>query len=196
VKGAAALVLILIASPALAQHMDLTALGGYTTTANIDEKTRGIEELAVKGSFTWGLALGRAFTDHLGAEISWAQQRSALRIGTAAGSADLFDMQIGRLHGNIVYRFGGDAARLKPFVFGGLGAAFLSARDLDTETKLSWGLGAGLKWTPSRNWGARVQARYTQIQLNDSSADVCDPFGFCQGSFHQVEVLGGLALRF
>jgi len=196
VKRLAAFALILTASPAFAQHWDLTALGGYTTATSIDKRTEGIEELKLKGSFTWGLALDRDLSDHLGTEISWAQQRSALTIGTAAGSADLFDMQIGRLYGNVVYRFGADGARIRPFVFAGLGAAILSAPSLDTETKLSWGLGAGLKWTPSKNWGARVQARYTQIQLNDSSSDVCDPFGFCQGSLHQFELLGGVALRF
>jgi opacity protein-like surface antigen len=196
VKRLATLVLILSASPAFAQRTDLTVLGGYTTTANIDKKTEGIEDLKVKGSFTWGLELDRNLSDHLGAEISWAQQRSALTIGTASGSADLFEMQVGRLHGNLVYRFGADEARIRPFAFAGLGAAFLSGRDLDTETKFSWGFGAGLKWTPSKNWGARLQARYAQIQLNDSSSSVCDPFGFCQGSFHQVELLGGLALRF
>ena len=195
-KRLAAFVLIFTASPAFAQRWDLTALGGYTTSATIDKRTEGIEELKVKGSFTWGLVLDRDLSDHLGAEVSWAQQRSALRIGTASGSADLFDMQIARLHGSLLYRFGTDAARIRPFVFAGLGAAFLSSRDVDTETKFSWGLGAGLKWTPSKNWGARLQARYTQIRLNDSSSDVCDPFGFCQGSFHQLEMLGGLALRF
>jgi opacity protein-like surface antigen len=196
VKRLATLVLMASVSPVFAQQMDLTALGGYTTAASIDKKTEGIEDLKVKGSFTWGLVLGRDFSDHLGAEISWAQQRSALRIGTASGSADLFDMQVGRLHGNLLYRFGAPAAALKPFVFAGLGPAFMTSREVGTETKFSWGLGAGLKWTPSKNWGARLQARYTQIQLGGSSSEVCDPFGFCQGSFHQLELLGGLALRF
>jgi opacity protein-like surface antigen len=196
VKRLAAFALALTASPAFAQHMDLTVLGGYSTAANIDKKTEGIEDLKVKGSFTWGLELDRDLSDHLGAEISWAQQRSALTIGTASGSADLFDMQVGRLHGNVLYRFGAPGANVKPFLFAGLGGAFLTSRDVGTETKLSWGLGAGLKWAPSKNWGARLQARYTQVQLSDSSSDVCDPFGFCQGSLRQVELLAGLALRF
>jgi len=32
--------------------------------------------------------------------------------------------------------------------------------------------------------------------LNDASSDFCDPFGFCQGSLKQFEILGGVVLRF
>ena len=78
----------------------------------------------------------------------------------------------------------------------GLGATFLSAEDLESETKLSWTLGAGVKWFPSKRLGARLQARYAPTLLDDSSSDVCDPFGFCQGSLHQFELMGGLVLRF
>ena len=77
-----------------------------------------------------------------------------------------------------------------------LGATFLSATDLESETKLSWAAGGGLKWFPSKRVGARVQARYAPTVLGDSSSDVCDPFGFCQGSLHQFEFMGGLVLRF
>ena len=78
----------------------------------------------------------------------------------------------------------------------GAGATFLSAQDLDSETKFSWAVGAGVKWFPSGRIGARAQARYTPTQLNDSSSEVCDPFGFCQGSLHQFEFMGGLVFRF
>ncbi len=49
---------------------------------------------------------------------------------------------------------------------------------------------------PTRKAGARLQARSTPIHLNDSSADFCDPFGFCQGWLRQLEVTGGVVVRF
>jgi opacity protein-like surface antigen len=195
-KRLAAFLFLLAASPAFAQRTELSLLGGYTTSSDIDKKTFGIQTLEVQGSFTWGLTAGHFFSDHVGAEVSWAQQQSALVIGTSAGSAPLFDMKVGLLQGSFVYQFGAAEARLKPFVLAGLGATFLSAQDLESETKLSWAVGAGLKWLPSRRVGARLQGRYAPTQLNDSSSTVCDPFGFCQGSLHQFELLGGLVLRF
>ena len=171
-------------------------LGGYTTAGDIEMKAVGIEDLEVAGSFTWGFQAGRFFSDHMGFEVSWSRQESAIALGTAAGSADLFDMSLSLLHGSFVYRFGTEDARLSPFVLAGAGATFLSADDLESETKFSWSVGAGLKWFPSKRAGARVQARYAPTMLNDTSSDFCDPFGFCQGSLKQFELTGGLVLRF
>jgi len=195
-KRLAALLCLLLPAPAFAQRNEIALLGGYTTAGDIDMKAVGIQALEVKGSFTWGVEAGRFFSDHIGLEASWSQQQSALRIGTAGGSADLFDMKLRLLHGSFVYRFGGTDAALRPFVLAGLGATFLSATDLESETKLSWAAGAGLAWLPSRRLGARLQARYAPTVLGDSSSDVCDPFGFCQGTLHQFELMGGLVLRF
>lgn len=189
-------VVVLGASPAFAQRTEIALLGGYTTSGDIDKKAVGIQELKVDGGLTWSLAAGHFFSDHLGFEASWAQQQSALVIGANGGSAPLFDMKVGRLLGSFVYQFGANDARLRPFLSGGLGATFLSADALDDETKFSWALGAGLKWFPSRRVGARVQARYAPTQLNDTSSTICDPFGFCQGSLHQLELMGGMVLRF
>jgi opacity protein-like surface antigen len=188
--------LLLGASPAFAQRTEVSVLGGYTTPGDIEMKAAGIEELEAGGGFTWGVEAGWFFTDHFGFEASWVRQEGAVTIGTAAGSADLFEMNATLLHGSVVYRFGPDNARLVPFVSAGAGAAFLSADDLEGETKFAWTLGAGLKWFASERVGVRVQARYVPMMLNDESSEFCDPFGFCQGSLNQFELMGGLVLRF
>ena len=188
--------LLIAAGPAFAQRNEISGLAGYTTPGHIDEKAVGISELETKGSFTWGATVGHFFSDHVGVEVSWTQQDSGLVIGTPAGSAELFDMKVGLLHGSFVYQLGGEHARLRPFFLAGLGATFLSGDDLESETKLSWGLGAGIKWLPSSRFGARLQARWTPTRLNDTSSDFCDPFGFCQGTLHQFELMGGITLRF
>jgi opacity protein-like surface antigen len=186
----------LCATPALAQRNEIGLLGGYTTSANIEKKTRGIETLKVDHGFTWGAELGRSLSDHFGVEVSWARQQTAMVIGTSAGSADLFDMKLDALQGNLLYRPGPPNARLESFLVAGFGATFLSAEGLDSETKFSWSVGGGVKWFPRKRVGARIEARYAPTVLGDSSSDVCDPFGFCQGELHQIELLGGVVLRF
>ena len=120
-----------------------------------------------------------------------------MRVGTNAGSADLFRMTIRQLHGDVVYHFRSADARLRPFVFGGLGATFLSAGELESETKLSFGLGAGIKYFRGDSVGIRAHCRYKPTMLKDEgAADFCDPFGFCQGILQQIELAGGVVVRF
>jgi opacity protein-like surface antigen len=195
-KRLAFLALVLAASPALAQRTEVSALAGWASSDSLDRTAAGIQELQVAGGFTWGLQATRFFTPHLGAELSFSRQGSDLVISTASGSAELFDMSLGLLHGNAVYQFGAEDARLKPFVFAGVGATFFSSQGLESETKLSFGLGAGVKWFPRRSVGLRLQGRYDPTRLNDESSDFCDPFGFCQGSLQQFELSGGVVLRF
>jgi len=196
VKSLVALALLLSASPAFAQRTELAVLAGYTTRGDIGMKTVGIQTLEVKDSFSWGGEATRFLTDHAGVQVSFTQQESALSIGTRAGRADLFDLSVGVLQGSFVYRLSGKDARLEPFVTAGLGATFMSATALESETKLSWSVGAGVTWFPRSRWGLRLQGRYAPTVLGDSSSDFCDPFGFCQGTLHQFELTGGLALRF
>ena len=105
-------------------------------------------------------------------------------------------MTIDQLQGSFVYQLGGAESRLRPFFIAGVGAALFSATDLDTEAKLSFGLGAGLKWLPTSRFGARLQAGYSPTYLNDASSGFCDPFGFCQAWLHQFELTGGVIIRF
>ena len=133
----------------------------------------GIEEIEVKGSFTWGVMAATSSPDHVGAEASWAQQQSALVIGTAAGSADLFDMKLGLLHGSFVYQFG-SADRPSGHSCSRASGPRSSARDdLESETKLSWALGAGLKWFPSTAGGSKasgpIRPTFSAIRLPTSA---------------------------
>ena len=188
--------IVLSAAPAFSQGFEAAFLGGYTTPGGIDHSALGITDLKLKGSFTWGAGAGYFFSHRFGTEASWARQESALRIANAQGSADLFDVHVDQVQGSFVYQFGDEKAHMRPFATAGVGAAFFSAPGLESETKLSFGLGAGLKWLPTPRLGARLQARYTPTHLNDASSDFCDPFGFCQGWLQQFEMTAGLVLRF
>ncbi len=187
-----------LASPAAAQSIEITPLLplGYTTHSAIDSKAAGVQQLEVSGGLTWGGQGAYFFSDRVGIEALWMQQETGVTMTTSGGSARLFDMTVGQLHGNIVYQFLARDAFIRPFVFGGLGATFFRANELASETKLSWTIGAGAKWFPMPRVGARVHLRYSPARLNDSSSSLCDPFGFCQDTLQRVEFAGGVVLRF
>jgi opacity protein-like surface antigen len=190
------LALLLAAPPARAQRAEVSLLAGYATAGDIDQKAPQFQELAIASSFTWGLTAGWFFTPRLGVEASWARRESALALATRSVETDLFDVNLDQVHGSFVYQFGDADARFRPFLLAGLGAAIFSSPDLDSETKLALAAGGGLKWLPSRRLGVRLQARYNPTHLNDKSSDFCDPFGFCQGWLHQLELMGGMSVRF
>jgi opacity protein-like surface antigen len=196
VKRLLAGLVFLAACPAFSQGFEAAVLAGYTTRGDLEPRALGISDLRLQGSFTWGASAGYFFSSRFGVEASWARQDSALEIGTSQGSAEMFDVNVDQLQGSLVFQLGDAQASLRPFLSAGLGVAFFSAPSLDGETKLSFSLGAGLKWLPSRRFGARVQVRYTPTHLNDSSSDFCDPFGFCQSWLNQFEATGGLLIRF
>ena len=195
--GAMASVLLALSAPAWAQSWEVSGVAAYTPSAGLDRQAPELSGLDIRGGFTWGVQAARWLTANWGAEVLWTQQSSALRTETGAGSADLFTMTIGQLHGNAVRQFGAADSRLRPFVFAGLGATFLSGDDLQSETKLSLGLGGGVKYFPWKTVGLRGHLRYKPTLLNDDDAgSFCDPFGFCQEVLQQLEFALGAIVRF
>jgi hypothetical protein len=183
-------------SPALGQSWEASGLLGFTPSAPIDRQASELEDLDIRSAFTWGFQGARFFAPSWGVEVLWTQQSTALELGTADSKADLFSMAIRRLDGNVVYQAGRADARWRPFIFGGLGATFFSADTVESETKLSLNVGGGVKFFPWRSIGARAHIGYKPTFLNDSDADFCDPFGFCQNVLQQVEFAGGVTVRF
>ena len=191
------IVLLALSAPAWAQSWELSGVAAHTTSAGLDNQAPELIGLDVRGGFTWGAQLGRSFSRHWGAEVLWTQQSSALRLETGDGSADLFEMTVGQLHGNAVFQFGTVDSRMRPFVFAGVGATFLSGDNLQSETKLSFALGGGVKYFPWKRIGVRGHFRYKPTLLNDEDAGrFCDPFGFCQGTLQQIEFGAGAIVRF
>jgi hypothetical protein len=183
--------------PARAQTWEASALGGITPTVELDRQAPELDRLAISGGFTWGVQVARFFTPRFGAEAVWTLQPSALEVETPSGTTDLFTLTASQLHGQAVYRFAAADARVQPFVFGGLGATFYRADDIPSETKLSLSFGGGVKYFPWQSVGVRGHVRIKPTLLNDESAgDFCDPFGFCQDSLQQIELMAGVVLRF
>jgi hypothetical protein len=194
------LVLVLSATSAQAQSTtwELSALAGYVFPVELERQADEVDTTRIGGGVTWSFQAARFFTQNLAAEVSWTDQpSSAYQVEVGGVTSEFFAMSIGHLDGSVVYEFGAADARLRPFVFGGLGATFFRARDIPMETKLSAGLGGGAKLFPWPNIGLRGQIRYRPIWMNDEdSLTFCDPFGFCQSTLRQFEFAGGVTFRF
>ena len=182
---------------AQAQSWEVSGLAGYTPSVNLDRRAPQLRDLAIRSGFTWGAQASRALTSTWAVEALWMEQASALEAGTLAGTADLFTMTVRQLQGQAVYQLGRPDSRLRPFLFAGVGATFFSADDLESETKLSFGFGGGVKYFVWSNIGVRGHFRYKPTMLDDEEAgDFCDPFGFCQGMLNQIEVAAAVVVRF
>jgi opacity protein-like surface antigen len=194
------LVLTLSATSAQGQSAtwELSALAGYVLPVELERQADEVDATRIGGGVTWSFQAARFFTENLAAEVSWTDQpSSAYEVEVGGVTSEFFAMSIGHLDGSVVYEFGAADARLRPFVFGGLGATFFRARDIPMETKLSAGLGGGAKLFPWPNIGLRAQIRYRPIWMNDEdSLTFCDPFGFCQSTLRQFEFAGGVTFRF
>ena len=186
-----------IASVSSAQSWEMSGFGGYTPSVALDRHAPDLTDLNIRGGFTFGLQAARFLTPNWGVEVVFSRQASALEAITRDDEADLYGITLAQLHGNVVYQFGDDAARLRPFVFGGAGATFFDAFDLDSSTKASFGLGGGMKYFPWSTLGLRAEFKYKPVMLNDDpDSDFCEPFGFCQGWLRPIEVGLGVTIRF
>lgn len=193
---AAVIACLASSAPASAQSWEVSGLAGYTPAVGLENRAPELSGLDIAGGFTWGLQAGLLLTPRWGIEALWTRQSSAQTIETGDGSAELFTMTIAQLHGGVVYHLGSADARLRPFVFGGAGWTFFSADAYESETKFSFALGAGVKYFFRDAIGFRAHFRYKPTMLNESAADFCDPFGFCQGALHQIEFAAGALIRF
>ena len=187
---------LLVAAPAFPQGLELAALAGYTTSGGLEHDSRTVEDLKLAGSTTWGASAGFFFSPRFGIEASWVRVGSGVELSSAGATQEMADVTIDQLQGSFIYQFGATDSRWRPFVCAGAGAAILGSTDIEGETKLAFSAGAGLKWLPSKRFGARFMARYTPTYLNDASSEFCDPFGFCQDWLHQFELTGGVVFRF
>jgi opacity protein-like surface antigen len=176
---------------------DLSAMAGYALPVELDHVARGVDSTSIDGGPSWQFAVGRNFNRRWGVEVLWTEQFTGYSVESNGTSGRIFDMSILQLHGNLLYGFGAEGSRLQPYALVGLGSTFFTSPDLQDETKVSMGFGAGLKFFLRKEIGVRGQFRYKSHFLNDAqSTDFCDPFGFCQSTLGQFEFAGGVTFRF
>ena len=190
------LTLLFLAAPSSAQRFEAAGLFGYTTSAGLDPVARELQDLEIGGGFTWAGQFDYFITRNLGIEASWAQREGDVTVATRDGSGELFDLDADNVLGSVIYQWGAEESKIRPFVVGGLGATTFRAEDIPSETKFAWAAGGGLKLFFHRKLGIKLQAKLSSTLLNDESSEFCDPFGFCSSSVNPFELLSGVVFRF
>jgi hypothetical protein len=183
-------------TPVWAQPIEVAGLASHTPAASLDQTADDVDDLTIDGGWGWGARGTYFLSERFGVEVMWSYQRTPQLMTSGTNTAELFEMTVNQIHGHAVYQWGPVQSRVRPFVFGGLGATVLTADDLESETKFSWDLGAGVKWFVLERLGVEGRVRYKPTLLNSSDDELCGPFGFCQGTLSQVDFSVGAVFRF
>jgi opacity protein-like surface antigen len=198
-RSLAVVVLMLLgAGPAAAQSFELGGLVGFTPKASLDRKAPQFEGTAIDGGVSFGIDATWLLSEHWGLEGEWVQQFSGFAFEPLGGDfVRLYDITLGHIHGYATYRFGAATAKWRPFVFGGGGTTLFTSQDMETETKLSLGMGGGVIYALTKSIGIEGRALYRPTLMNDTDAgDFCIGFGYCQSTLQQFDFLGGIKIRF
>jgi hypothetical protein len=209
------------ATPARAQ-VEVSFEAGYTSSEGINASESRIilgnvyNSLDITSGGSFGLTAGGFFTEQWEAEFLWHRQMGGLEISNPAPVQKLANQNVDNYHGNLVYNFGVRDSKLRPFLFGGLGATHYSPGDYDSSLPLGGGVatiqsfskfsanwGGGVKAYPSPHFGIKGMLRWTPTYIKTDAAGYwCDPFyptcwvvGDADYS-NQFEFSGGIIFRF
>ena len=217
VLGLAVVAASLIATPALAQSGEASVLIGWTFSDGVsgDSILAGdgnrYDRVDPKDSFKWGFDVGAYTSDNVQVGFLFGQQVSKLTFGGTA-TTEVGDLKISTYHGYFAYNFGERDAPTRPYVMAGLGATHFGAVDFSTpgarvgttgsETQFSTTWGAGVKFFPSGNVGARAGIQWTPTYIkSDAAGWWCDPYWGCYLTgnaqyANQWDFSGGVTFRF
>ncbi len=191
-----------------AQRVEITPFAGYRSGG--DFQVRGfddlgpfVEDLDLDDAASWGLLLDLGVSRNLQLELAFSRQETdlGLDLGFLGPVESLGDVDVDVLHLGLLYQWG--RGQLRPFLVGSVGATELDPVDagFDSETRLSWGFGGGLKVMFDRHLGVRLEGRWLSTLIDENEELFCDRFGSCYSydsaeTLDQFEVRGGLVIGF
>jgi len=224
--GIVALVLASAAS-ARAQQVEGSVNFGYTFSEGVNASQSQVingkvyNSLDITSGGSWGFTLGSYIGDQAEIEFLYDQQFSTLQASNPAPAVKLSDMSVYNYHGVFSYNAGDKDSKVRPFIFGGMGATHYSPGALNSSiplpvppianqptgsiggaTRFSFTWGGGVKVYPSPHVGLKVMARWTPTYIKtDATGTWCDPWYGCWvvGSTdysNQFEMTGGIVFRF
>ena len=211
---------LLIPVTASAQQVEASVNVGYSASDGFTTSPRVLlsgtyDEIKAGSGPTFGFTFGVFLTDRAEVEFVFNRQSSELNAGgPTISDLRVSDLTIYNYHGNFVYNWGERDAKIRPYMFGGLGATQYTFGDVLSPTPLSdtgsipgetrfstnWGGGVKAYFTPSL--GARVGVRWTPTYIKSDPAGIwCDPFYGCWQAVNtqyanQFDMTVGLTVRF
>lgn len=209
--------LFLTTTPTSAQRVEASVGAGYTLSEGVtlEDSVVGFafDEANVESGGSFNASFGVFVDSNILIEFLYARQSSLLSAdNTLGGQTDISELNVSNYHGNFVYHFGYADSKVRPFVFGGLGATNYSFGNLlvtgsnlggienDTQFSTTWG--GGVKVNPTPNIGLKFMARWVPTYIKSTEEGYwCDPFYGCwvlgdPDYSHQLDFSGGVTFRF
>jgi hypothetical protein len=203
-------VVALAAATAQAQdpRVELSGTAGWTFSDGVNVGSIDDSPITIgpKDAFSWGARIGFMVTPNVEIGGLFNLQSTDLEVEGFDLSATV-SQKVYNYHGYLAYNFGESDASVRPYVLGGLGATQYGGLDTAVattsgETQFSSTWAAGLKIFPGRNFGIRLEGRWTPTYIkSDPEGYWCDPYWGCytvaEAEYsNQFELSGGITLRF
>jgi opacity protein-like surface antigen len=175
-------ILFFLASTQLnAGEIEVSPFIGYRFGGGFSVTDLELARIDFKSGVSFGASAGYIIKDKYQFEFMWSRQKTELDGKLLNGNTDLkiADANFDQYHFDFLYNLGEETKQLRPFILGGVGASHLSPDGGVTGfTKVSYDIGAGIKYYFSKQWGLRLQGRYTPTYVNSTDNQViCDQFG-------------------
>jgi opacity protein-like surface antigen len=191
---------------AVAQNFEITPQVGGQINGGYDLSTSLFNRLEVANGVNYGITAGYLIGEHYGIEFQWNRNSADTR-GQFAGisSVKLFSLDQNQYMGNFLFHFTPKEAKIRPFLFFGVGANSLDTNvsGVSGSTRFVYALGGGAKYNLSKHFGLRGQVRWAPTYLTTTNGGYwCDPvWGGCWAVgnshyLHEFDVGGGITLRF
>jgi len=189
-------------------RVELSGTAGWTFSDGVNVGSIDDSPITVgpKDAFSWGARIGFMVTPNVEIGGLFNLQSTDLEV-EGFGLAATVSQKVYNYHGYLAYNFGESDASVRPYVLGGLGATQYGGLDTAVgttsgETQFSTTWAAGLKIFPGRNFGIRLEGRWTPTYIkSDAEGYWCDPYWGCYTVAdaeysNQFELSGGITLRF
>jgi len=213
-------VITLAGAPAVAQQTPKIEVGvviGWVFSDGVSGKEIPVPGVGTfnridpKNSFGWGFDVGVFMTENAEVGFTYTQQPTKLD-ASGTTTQDIGDLSTHTYHGIFTYNWGPRDARVRPYVFGGLGGtsygdvSYVHANGtggtISGGSRFSSTWGAGVKMYGASKIGGRVGLRWTPSYIkSDAVGWWCDAYWGCylvgnaQYS-NQVDINGGVTVRF
>jgi opacity protein-like surface antigen len=204
-----AMVVLAAAATVSAQEarVEISGTAGWTFSDGVSGSASDNSAIRVdpKDAFSWGARLGFNVTSNVEVGALFNMQKTDLQASGIINRS--IPQTIYNYHGYAAYNFGDADAKVRPYILAGMGATQFGALktpvgDIGGQTKFSSTWAAGLKLYPSKNFGIRLESRWTPTYIkSDATGYWCDPYWGCYTTANaqyanQFELSGGIILRF
>jgi len=185
------------------RRFDFTPLVSYRGGMNfpIEPNLQGsTPKVVLNASLAYGIAFGVRIREDDVIEFRWTRQNSYARVQDAAVISPSAPVRLDQFHCDLSREYVPRRwPSLRPFILGSVGATSISEGSNGVSTRLSVGIGGGVKVFVSRHVGFRMQAEWLPIFTDPQGTAPCGPgcvvhLGGALAS--QGEVAVGPILRF